>query len=168
MNKCGVWQELWKGWEQKWMEIFCWKLQCVSTVMNINIAYAWELYTYANIQIDISMIFVTMSTLQMTTELKLIIYYLKEDYCAHHSDWKMERLDGLAQIQGLWHNQIYDLIPSDFVLVFIKNVLLSLVTEGICGISQKSADAATGTTRTTYFLVLFSLFRYSYGFRNFL
>lgn len=66
------------------MEIFCWKLQCVSTVMNINFAYTSELYTYTNIQINISMIFVTMSTLQMTTELKPIINYLKEDYCAHH------------------------------------------------------------------------------------
>lgn len=68
------------------MEMFCWKLQCVSTVMNINIAYASELYTYTNIQIDISMIFVTMSTLQMTIELKPIINYLKEEYCAHHLD----------------------------------------------------------------------------------
>lgn len=54
--------------------------------MNINIAYASGLYTYTNIQIDISMIFVTISTLQMTTELKPIMYCLKEDYCAHHSD----------------------------------------------------------------------------------
>lgn len=77
--------------------------------MNVNIAYASGLYTYTNIQIDISMIFVTMSTLQMTTELKPIIYYLKEDHCAHHSDWKTERLNDLAKTQGLWQNWIHKL-----------------------------------------------------------
>lgn len=44
-----------------------------------------------------------------------------------------------------------------FVLVFIEKVLLSLVTEGIYGISQKSGDVTTEIARTPYFfsVVLF-------------
>jgi len=67
------------------MEISCWKLQSVSTIMNINIAYTPRVYTYTNIQIDISMIFISLRTLQMTAELNPIIPYLMENYCAQYA-----------------------------------------------------------------------------------
>lgn len=75
------------------MEMSCWKFWFVSTIMNINIAYTPRTYTYASIQLDIPIIFISLSFLPMTTS---IICYLKGNYCAYRADGTMERLDDLA------------------------------------------------------------------------
>lgn len=159
MNGCGVWWGLRKGWEEKQMEISCWKLRSVSTIMNINIAYTPRMYTYKNTQIDISMVFISLSTLQMTTELNPTIYLLKDNYCAYHVDWKMERLDDLAQIQGLWQNRIHKLWFHVTILcpcIYRKSPFefsnrrdLWNFTD-VCRCNHRNC-------RTPYFLALFSL-----------
>lgn len=143
-----------KGWGEKRMETSCWKFQFVSTTMNINIAYTPRTYTYASTQFDISLIFISLSTLQMTTS---IICYLRENSCAHHADRTMERLDDLAQTQSLWQNHIHEIWSTwlFFVLVCIERVLLSVATEGLYGISQKSLEVATEIAGIPYFLALF-------------
>ena len=109
MKECGVWWGLWKGWEERWMEISCWKLQSVSTIMNINIAYTPRVYTYTNIQIDISMIFISLRTLQMTAELNPIIPYLTENYCAQYARLRNGKVRWLSPNTGLVAKSIHKL-----------------------------------------------------------